>query len=43
MGKLFRDIIMLALAALVLVAMYRERDAIVGLFRCMAMGAACGM
>jgi hypothetical protein len=25
------------------VAMYRERDAIVGLFRCMAMGAACGM
>jgi hypothetical protein len=43
MLKLLRDILMYALLALVLVAMYRERDAIVGLFRCMAMGAACGM
>jgi hypothetical protein len=43
MGKLFKDILMLALAALVLAAMYHERDAIVGVFRCLAMGVACGM
>lgn len=43
MGKLFLNIIMLALAAFVLVTMYHARDAIVGFFRCMAMGVACGM
>lgn len=43
MGKLFVNIIMLALAAILLVAAYHARDAIVGLFRCMAMGVACGM
>lgn len=43
MGKLFRDILMLALLAVVLVMMYHARDAIIGYFRCMAMGVACGM
>ena len=43
MGKVFTNILMLALAAVVLMMMYHARDAIVGLFRCMAMGVACGM
>lgn len=43
MGKFLVNIIMLAVAAVVLLAMYHARDAIVGLFRCMAMGVACGM
>lgn len=43
MGKFFVNIIMLALAVFVLIAMYHARDAIVGVFRCMAMGVACGM
>jgi hypothetical protein len=43
MGKLFLNIVMFAAAALLLVAMYHAKDAIIGLFRCMAMGVACGM
>ena len=43
MGKLLLNIIMLAVAAVLLVALYHARDAIVGVFRCMAMGVACGM
>lgn len=43
MGRFLLNIVMLAAAALALVAMYHARDAIVGLFRCMAMGVACGM
>ena len=43
MGKFFLNILMLAAAVVVLLAMYHARDAIVGLFRCMAMGVACRM
>lgn len=43
MGKFLLNILMLAAAAVVLLAMYHARDAIVGLFRCMAMGMACAM
>jgi hypothetical protein len=43
MGKFLMNILMLALAVFVLMAMYHARDAIVGVFRCVAMGAACGM
>ena len=43
MGKFFLNVIMLAAVVVVLLAMYHARDAIIGLFRCMAMGVACGM
>lgn len=43
MGKFFMNIIMLAAAVVVLAMMYHARDAIIGFFRCMAMGVACGM
>lgn len=43
MGKFLLNILMLAAAAVVLLAMYHARDAIVGLFRCMVMGMACAM